>query len=261
MKTLQGKVAVVYGGGAIGSAVARAFAGEGARVFIASRSRAKLERSASGIPDAQLATVDALDERAVEDHAADVARSAGGIDIALNAIGVTHVQGVPLLELAVEDYWLPVQTYLRSNFITAKAAARHMAKRGAGVILTLATPAGRMAGPGFMGHSVACGGVEAMTRHLAGELGANGIRVVCIRSHAVPQTLEAGSHAIEVFGRVARRAGISTDQMLADAAAGTLLKRLPTLAQVAGTAVFLASDRAAAMTGAVVNLSAGMILD
>lgn len=259
---LAGKVAVIYGGGgAIGSAVARAFAVEGAKVFLAGRSKARLDQAARKIDGAEVAAVDALDERAVEQHADDVARRAGGIDIALNAIGVAHVQGVPLLDLKLADYWHPVQAYLRTNFITAKAVARHMVKRNAGVILTLATPAGRMPGPGFMGHSVACAGVEGMTRHLAGELGANGIRVVCIRSHAIPQTLEAGSHAVEVFGDVARRAGVTTAQMLGDAASGTLLKRLPTLAQLAGTALFVASDHAGAMTGAVVNLTSGMILD
>lgn len=240
---LKDKVALIHGAGAIGSAVARAFEAEGAKVFIAGRE------------------VDALDESAVEGHAGEVARRAGGIDIALNAIGVAHVQGVPLLELELEDYWLPVQTYLRTNFITAKAAARHMAKRKSGVILALATPASRMPGPGFMGHSVACAGVEAMTRHLAGELAGNGIRVVCIRSHAIPQTLDAGSHARKVFGEVARRAGITTDQMLEGAASATLLKRLPTLAQLASTAVFAASEGAGAMTGAVINMTAGMILD
>jgi 3-oxoacyl-[acyl-carrier protein] reductase len=101
-----------------------------------------------------------------------------------------------------------------------------------------------MAGPGFMGHSVACAGVEAMTRHPAGELGASGVRVVCIRSHAIPQATEAGSHSAAVFGEVARRAGITLDQLLANAAAGTLLRRLPTLEQFAETAAFLGSEHA-----------------
>lgn len=259
---LKDKVAVIYGGsGAIGSAVARAFAQEGAKVFLAGRSRTKLERVAKEIVGAEVASVDALDQRAVDQHADDVARRAGGIDIALNAVGVAHVQGVPLADLSLQDYWLPLETYLRTNFITSKAVARHMAKKGSGLILMLSTPAGRMPGPGFMGHSVACAGVEAMTRHLAGELGANGVRVVCIRSHAIPQAVDAGSHSANVFGEVASRAGMTVDQMLDGAAAGTLLKRLPTLAQLAGTAVFLASEHGGAMTGAVANLTSGMILD
>jgi 3-oxoacyl-[acyl-carrier protein] reductase len=260
--TLQNKVAVIYGGGgAIGAAVACAFAAEGARVFLSGRTKSKLNKIAKELPGTEVAVVDALDEKAVEKHADEVARRAGGIDIAFNAIGIAHVQGVPLLELPLADYWHPVQTYLRTNFITSKAVARHMVKRGGGVILLITTVASRMPGPGFMGHSVACAGVEGMTRHLAGELGGSGVRVACIRSHAIPQTLEAGSHAVKVFGKVAKRAGLTTEQMLAGAASGTLLKRLPTLAQLAGTAVFLASGRAGAITGAVVNHSAGMVLD
>lgn len=263
---LEHKVAVIYGaGGVLGSAVARACAREGARLYLAGRTMPKLERVAHEITSsggmAHVSSVDALDEHAVERHADGVAKRAGRIDIVLNAVGVAHIQGVPLLELSLPDFCYPVDTYVRTNFITSKAAARHMVKRGSGVILMLSTPASRMPGPGFMGHSVACGGIEAMTRHLAGELGESGVRVVCIRSHAIPQAAEAGSHAAAVFDAVARRAGMTMEKMLAGAAAGTLLGRLPTLAQLAETAAFLASEHAGAMTGAVANLSAGMILD
>jgi 3-oxoacyl-[acyl-carrier protein] reductase len=129
------------------------------------------------------------------------------------------------------------------------------------VILTLATPAGRMSGPGFVGHGVACAGIEALTRLLAGELGDYGVRVVCIRSHPIPETVTKGSHARHVFGEVAARGGTTVDAMLAGAANGTLLKRLPTLDELASTAVFLASAHAGAMTGAIANLTCGMTLD
>lgn len=260
------KVAVVYGGGGvIGAAVAQRFALAGAEVHLVGRTRSKLAAVANEIEaaggHAEVMELDALDERAVCEHANDIATRAGRIDIAFNAVGVSHVQGVPLAELAVEDYWLPVQVYARTHFITAKAVAPHMAKRRSGVILTLSTPAGVMPGPGFLGHSVACAGIEALTRHLAGELGELGIRVVGIRSHAIPETVARGSHAREVFQRVATLGGSSIDEMLAGAATGTLLKRLPSLDQLAGTALFLASDQAGAMTGAIVNLTCGMILD
>lgn len=210
---------------------------------------------------AETAQVDALDEQAVERHANDVAARIGGIDIALNAVGVFHVQGTPLADLSLEDFGHPVTAYTRTHFITAKAVARHMAKRGSGVILTLSTPVSRMPGPGYLGHSVACAGIEALSRHLAGELGPNGIRVVCLRSHAIPEAAVMGSHSRDVFRQVAERAGITIEDMLAGGANGTLLKRLPTLAEVANTAVFLASEHAGAMTGAVANLTCGMILD
>ncbi|WP_282939970.1 SDR family oxidoreductase [Paenibacillus sp. RC67] len=263
---LKNKNAVIYGGGgAIGSAVARAFALEGARVYLAGPTLQKLDAVASeitasgGIVD--IAQVDALDEQSVARHSDAVAAKAGGIDIALNAVGFVHVQGTPFAELSLEDFEYPVARYIRTNYITAKAAARHMVKNKSGVILTLSTPASLMPGPGYMGHSVACAGVEAFSRHLAGELGQQGIRVICIRSHMIPETVEAGSHSREIFSHNAELAGIKLEEMLAGAAGSTLLKRLPTLAEVANTAVFMASEQAGAMTGTVANLTSGFILD
>lgn len=263
---LADKRALIHGaGGAIGGAVARAFAREGASVFLAGRTLARLEavaahiRAAGGV--AECAEVDALDPQAVDRHADAVARKAGGIDIALNAVGVAHVQGTPLADLTLEDYEYPIRVYTRTNFITAQAVARHMVRKGSGVILTLSTPGARLPGPGFMGNCVASSAIEGMSRHLAGELGAQGIRVVCMRPHAIPQAEAAGSHSHDVFGMVARRAGVGIDRMLEGAAAGTLLKRLPTLDEVANTAVFLASDHAGALTGTVANLSCGFLVD
>ncbi|HSW23129.1 MAG TPA: SDR family oxidoreductase, partial [Burkholderiaceae bacterium] len=243
---LKDKLAVVHGGGgAIGGAVARAFAREGARVFLAGRTLARLQAVADDIRaaggTAELAPLDVLDADAVARHADTVAAQAGGIDIALNAVGVVHVQGVPLDRLAVGDFSYPISVYSRINFNTAKAVAPHMARRGGGAILMLSTPASRLPGPGYLGFAVACAGIEALSRHLAGELGAFGIRVNCIRPHATPQTVDRGSHAEAVFAQDAGRQGLSVAQLLEGAATQTLLKRLPTLDEVAQTAVFLAS--------------------
>jgi 3-oxoacyl-[acyl-carrier protein] reductase len=263
---LENKNAVIYGGGgAIGGAVARAFAREGARVFLAGRTRAKLERVAEAIAAAggraETAEVDALDERAVETHAELVAARAGGIDVALNAVGIVHVQGPSLAELSFEDYARPVAAYTRTNFLTAKAVARHMVKRGSGVILTLSTPGSRLSGSGFLGIGVACGAVETFSRILAGELGPAGVRVVCLRPDAIPEAVGT-SHTREVFAGPAARAGTTVEAMLAERArTGTLLRRFPTLAEVAEFAAFVASDRASAMTGAIANLTCGSLVD
>ena len=185
---LEGKTAVIYGGGgAIGGAVARAFAGAGAHVHLAGRTRARLEAVASDIGDAvDVAQVDALDERAVVEHADAVAAAAGGIDIALNAVSFPYVSGTPLAELAVEDVMHPIDSYLRTNLITAKAVARHMTARGSGTILTLSTVGARFARPGNLGFGTACAAIEQLTQRLAVELGPSGVRVVCLRPHAVP---------------------------------------------------------------------------
>lgn len=263
---LENRIAVIHGGGgAIGGAIARTFAREGAQVFLAGRTSAKLEavvrdiRAAGG--SAEMAQVDALDESAVESHADAVAEKAGGIDIAVNAVGMMHVQGTPLAELTPEEFAHPVASYVRTNFLTAKAAARHMAKQGRGVILTISTPGSRMTGTGFLGYGVACAAVEAFSRILAGELGPGGIRVVCLRPDAIPEALGT-SHARRVFEGFAKRAGTTVDRMVAERArTGTLLGRFPTLAEVADFAAFAASDRAGAMTGAIANLTCGSVVD
>ncbi len=210
---------------------------------------------------AEAAVVDALDEKAVNKHADAVAAKAGGIDITLNAVGILHVQGTPFAELSFEDYAHPITTYTRTHFLTAKAVARHMVQQGSGMILTLSTPGSRMSGQGFLGYSVTCGAIETFSRILAGELGPSGIHVICLRPDAIPEAVTT-SHAREVFSGFAKRAGISVEEMLAERGrTGTLLKRFPTLAEVANFAAFVASDRASAMTGAITNLTCGSLVD
>lgn len=136
---LERKNAVIYGaGGAIGGAVARAFASEGARVFLAGRTLAAIDAVARAISAAgrmaETARVDALDEQAVEKHASDVARKTGGIDVSFNAIGFPDVQGTPVVDLALEDFTFPITTWTRTQFLTARAAARRMVKNRSGVI-------------------------------------------------------------------------------------------------------------------------------
>jgi 3-oxoacyl-[acyl-carrier protein] reductase len=256
---LENKTALIYGGGgAIGGAVARAFAAAGARVYLAGRARARLEAVANDIGDAAaVAEVDALDERAVAEHADAVAADAGGIDIALNAVSFPYVSG-PLAELAVEEVMHPIDSFLRTNLITAKAVARHMTARRSGTILTLSTVGARFARPGNIGYGTTCAAIEQMTQRLAVELGPSGIRVVCLRPQAIADAPSNGSYTGEVFAPMATALGVSVEQMLAQWGEDqTLLGRLPTLAQVADAAIFLASDRAGAITGAVADLSCG----
>ena len=257
---LENKTALIYGGGgAIGGAVARAFADAGARVYLAGRSRDRLEAVAKDIGDAVgVAEVDALDERAVAEHADAVAAEAGGIDIALNAVSFVVENTAPLAELAVDEFMYSIDSYLRTNLITAKAVARQMTAGGSGTILTLSTAASTFGRIGNLGYGTTCAAIEAMTQRLAVELGPSGVRAVCLRPTGIQDAPAAGSFTGEQFAPLAAAAGVSVEQMLAQWGQDqTLLGRLPTLAQVADTAVFLASDRAAAITGAVVDLTCG----
>jgi len=261
---LENQNAVVYGaGGSVGGAVARAFAREGAKVFLTGRTRDRLEAVAEEIGaaggEAEVAEVDALDRNVIEAHAASVAE-ASGIDVSFNAIWIRgDLQGTPLLEMSVDDYTTPVSVATTTHFLTATAAARHMVERGSGVILTLSTSAARLPGRDQRLHAtggfgVACGAVETFTRVLAAEVGPRGVRVVCLRPDALPETW-APEHAPDETGSFQEG---SVGRFMAD---GTVLGRLPKLEEVAETAAFVASDRAGAITRTVVNLSCGSVLD
>jgi 3-oxoacyl-[acyl-carrier protein] reductase len=125
---LEGKNAVIYGaGGGIGGAVARTFAREGARVFLAGPSRASLDGVAHNITAAggagEVSEVDALDEHAIESHARHIIGEAGRIDISFNLVGVPLDQGRPLADLSIDEVTVPIAAYVRTHFLTARAAA------------------------------------------------------------------------------------------------------------------------------------------
>jgi 3-oxoacyl-[acyl-carrier protein] reductase len=259
---LEKKNAVIYGaGGAIGGAVARAFAREGARVFLAGRTRAPLEAVAQEISQAggvaEAALVDALDEQAVEKHLGEVVKQTGGIDISFNAIGIDHMQGTPLVEMSLEEFTRPIVGAMQTQFLTTRAAAQHMIRQGSGVILAITATPARMVIPNAGGFGVACAAIEGLCRQLAGELGPHGIRVICLRSAGSPDAPGVG----EAYRLHAEHAGISREAFEASLAERTLLKRLPRLAEVAAVAVLMASDRASAMTGAVANVTCGTTVD
>jgi NAD(P)-dependent dehydrogenase (short-subunit alcohol dehydrogenase family) len=261
---LEKKNAVIYGaGGAVGGALARAFAREGARVFLTSRTQASLDTVAQEIAalggQVETAQVDALDEQAVEQHADAVVRAAGGIDVSVNAIRVAEpgIYGIPMVNLELPNFALPITAYLRSHFLTTRAAARRMVANKSGVIITITGMPARAATPGAGGVGVAWAGIEALTRGLAAELGPLGIRAVCLRSNAIPETTVIR----EGYTFRARATGQTPEQVQAAAEATTLLKRLPTLEDLANVATFMASDQARAMTATVANLSGGLLAD
>ncbi len=155
----------------------------------------------------QTAQVDVFDQRAVEEHADTVAATAGGIDIALNAVSVMHDQGTALADLSLAEFMRPIDGFLRTLFITSKAVARHMGRERPGVILTLSEPGAKLAVGGILGHGVSAAGKEAFSRPLAAELAARNIRVVGIRPHAVVDGPAAGRTPASSSGRPRRRPG------------------------------------------------------
>ena len=261
---LENKVAVIYGaGGAIGSAVARAFAADGANLFLTGRHLAPVEivakEVASAGGSAEAAEVDALDEQAVDNHLQAVVEKAGRVDISLNTIGIpnTKILGVPLIELDVEQFTLPVTTYTTSYFLTARLAARLMVPNRSGVIMTVTALHSRMGIPLVGGYGPAMAAKEALTRDLSAELAPAGVRVVGLRPQAMPDTPTIK----DAFEPRAKAAGMTWEQWKELLASRTHPRRLMTLEEVANMAVFLASDKASGMTGTTVNLTMGSLDD
>jgi NAD(P)-dependent dehydrogenase (short-subunit alcohol dehydrogenase family) len=261
---LKDKVAVIYGaGGAVGGAVARAFAHEGAKLFLTGRHLGPVEAVAKDVVSsggaAEAAAVDALDEQAVDEHLQSVIDKAGRVDISFDAVGIPDANslGVPLVDLDVEQLSLRITTYAMSYFLTARLAARRMVPNRSGVIMTVTTLHSRMGIPGVGGYGAAMAAKEALTRDLSAELAPHGIRVVGLRPQGMPETRTIK----DGFERRAKAAGMTWEQWQELLAGRTHPRRLMTLEEMANTAVFMASDRASGMTGTTVNLTMGSLDD
>jgi NAD(P)-dependent dehydrogenase (short-subunit alcohol dehydrogenase family) len=261
---LKDKIAVIHGaGGAIGAAVARAFGSEGARLFLAGRHLAsvavvaKEARAAGG--SAEAAEVDALDEQAVDAHLRTVVGEAGRVDVSFDAIGIPNagLLGVPLVDLDAAHFAVPITTYTRAYFLTARLAARHMLPNGSGVIMTVTALHSRTGLPLVGGYGPAMAAKEALTRDLSAELAPHGIRVVGLRPQAMPESRTIR----DAFEPRAKASGMTWDQWQEFLAARTHPRRLMSLEEMADLAAFLASDRASGMTGTTVNLTMGSLDD
>jgi NAD(P)-dependent dehydrogenase (short-subunit alcohol dehydrogenase family) len=260
---LKNKIAVIYGaGGGIGSAVARAFANEGAKVFLTGHHGAAVEAVAKDIVaaggSAEAAEVDALDEQAIDKHLRSVIDKAGRVDISFNAVGIpdAKILGVPLVELDAELFALP-GGYVKSYFLTARLAARRMIANKSGVIMTVTALHSRMGLPLVGGYGPAQAAKEALTRDLSAELAPHGIRVVGLRPQAMPET----GTIKRAFEPRAKASGMTWEQWQAMLASRTHPRRLMTLEEMANVAVFMASDKASGMTGTTVNLTMGSLDD
>lgn len=244
---LEHRNAVVHGGGGtIGGAVARAFAREGARVFLAGRTPGPIEEVAEDIRArggrADTAVVDALDEAAVDAHADAVVAAGGSLDVVMNAISAPHHHGTPMIDMAVGDYTEEVLVAVRSTFLTSRAAGRHMRRRGSGVILVFGGSGDPIRDYDIGGTQVALHATDTMRRQLAAELGSAGVRAVTLRTGGIPSSVD--------------------DEEIARAiAASTMLGRAATLEDVGNVAAFVASDQARTMTAATVNISCGALVD
>jgi 7-alpha-hydroxysteroid dehydrogenase len=259
---LANRTAIVYGGsGAVGGAVAKAFAREGARVFLAARRAERLEVVAAEIRasggEAKVAPVNASDKAAIEGHLAGIVDRAGPVKIMFNAIEWGDTQGRVLTEMDFSRFMRPLNASLETWFYTGTAVARHMAHHGGGVILGITANVAKQAVSHVGGFGVACAAVEHYLRQLAVENGPFGVRVCWVRSPGSPDA--PGVRA--AWQLRAEEWGMSFDELHTEFAKDTPLRRVTALAQAADAAVLLASDLAAGMTATMANATGGALLD
>jgi 3-oxoacyl-[acyl-carrier protein] reductase len=262
---LNTKTAIVYGaGGAIGSAVGRAYAREGADVHLVGRTRPTLEEVAQRIRhdggNAHVAQVDVLDRAAVAQHA-DVVAAGGGIDICFNATSNEDVQGTPLLAMPFEEFLRPVTKALTAHFNIAIAVGRHMTRRGRGVIIVMA--GGREAIPRLGGSHVAWAALAGLCRQFAAEFGPHGVRVSWLLSPGSPG-YDEHDQPQDATGPGGAEHGMAPGEAEASAPPGTaglLVRHLPSYDEVANIAAFASSDWARTITASEINLTGGAVVD
>jgi 3-oxoacyl-[acyl-carrier protein] reductase len=225
----------------------------GARVFLTGHRIESIQKVAAEIiaagGKAEVDVVDGYDEARVAAHLEKVRHQAGSVDISYNGVDIPVVQNIPLTEISLDDYVRPVTQTARTRFLTAKAAAKVMMEQRSGVILSITATPGGIGYPYTGGFAAACAAVESLSRNLASELGPYGIRVVNIRSGGSPDSA-VFRNAIEQFPEM-------MENVLGGMKEDTMLKKLPPMADIANTAVFLVSDLAASITGVTVDVTSG----
>ena len=262
---LKDKLAIVFGaGGSIGSAVAKEFAAEGAELFLSGRTKSSVEAVANEIvaKDGRVhaSAIDTLDDAAVNQYIDGIVKQTGKIDIILDAAGALakeYGNGKVALELPIDEFMVPLATMVKSRFITARAAARHMVKQRSGVIIFVTGSPARPHVPGVTAIGAAFGAIENLAANLAFEVGPFGVRVVCVRTLA---NVDSRS-ILDTMEFLAGQLNITKDQAIAQIAQSSFLKVPATVQDTANAAVLIASDRGRMLTGTVVNATAGAALD
>lgn len=259
---LKNRTAIVYGAsGAVGTAVAQAFAREGARVVLAARREAPLRELQAALHAsrgaAEVMPVDATDPLDIQRHLELVQSRLGPVNLMFNAIPWGDVQGVPLVQMPFADFISPVMGSMTTWFHTGTQMAQHMARHGGGTILGITANVGRSPSAGVGGFGVACAAVDHYLRQLAVENGPHRVRVCWVRSPGSPDA----PGVREAWQHYGAQKGMSFDEVHQEFAKDVPLRRITPLAEVANAAVLLASDLASAMTATLANATGGAQVD
>jgi 3-oxoacyl-[acyl-carrier protein] reductase len=246
---LQGKIAIVTGSGSgFGEGIARRFAEEGARVVVNDINVANGERVAREITaaggQARFCAGDVSRDHDVSHLVAFALAGFGDLDIVVNNAGTTH-RNQPLLDVAEEEFDRIYRVNVKSLYLSAKHAVPHFRKNKSGVFITVASTAGVRPRPGLTWYNGSKGAAIVTSRSMAAELAPDNIRVNVINP-------VAGETAM-----LADFMGQDTPEMRAKFVATIPLGRLSRPSDIATAAVFFASDEAAFITGACLEVDGG----
>lgn len=259
---LRNKVAMVYGGsGAVGGAVAKAYARAGAHVVLAARNREPLQAVAAAIEadggSAEAMVVDARDPAAITAHLAEVSGRLGPVGIMFNGVVWDDVQGSSMSDMGYDAVMSPIIGGMATWYHTGTIVARHMAGHGGGVIVGITANVGRVTMANVGGFGIACAAVENFLRQLGQEAGPQGVRVCWVRSPGSPDS----PGVRDAWMQHAAAVGKTFEDLSEEWGRGVPLGRVTALAQVADAAVLLSSDLAAGMTATFANATGGALID
>lgn len=254
MTAFAGKVALVTGGArGIGLEVSTRLAREGASVAIIDIDPAAAEAAASQLPLAPKARAvgigaDVAEAEPVEAGVERVITELGGLDVLVNNAGV--LRDNLLFKMSECDWDLVMNVHLRGAFLVTRAAQRHFVTQRSGAIVNVSSVSA-LGSRGQANYSAAKAGVQGFTRTLAMELGPFGIRA---------NAVAPGFIATEMTDATARRIGMEPDEMRAESAATTPLRRVGDPGDVASVVAFLAGPESAYVTGQIITIDGGQSL-
>ncbi len=243
---LSGRVALVTGGGSgLGLAIAQGLAEAGAMVVLNGRTAAKLEAAAAGLRSqglrAETAVFDVADSAQVNRGVAALLARVEAIDILVNNAGIQH--RMPIDEFSDADWQRVMATNLDAPFFMARALIPQMKARKSGKIINICSLAASLARPTTVPYQVSKGGLAMLTRGLAVELAPHGIQVNGI--------------APGFFRTEMNTALTNNPEFNAWVEKRTPAARWAEPAELAGSAVFLASDAAGFVTGQILYVDGG----
>lgn len=262
MENLKNKVAAVFAAsGEIASAVAKAFAQHGAKVYVSARNAEAATALADDLNQrgghAEAAVVDALDEVEVDRYLAHIVETNGALDVVFNGIGLDIAEiggGLPTTQLPFQHFLNTFEVHCGSQFLTSRLAAKHMiaCQRG-GTILTLTAGLSRLKLPFTSGSTAACCAIEGLTRVMAAEFGKHDIKVICLNVAALQETRRIK----EVNQWNGRMLGITAADAATRSTQFNLLKTGVTLKHVGEVAAWLASDYGITFNSHIVDVDCG----